>query len=92
MFSYDHSIYMYRDKVWAGRQVLRVFFLNSGVLTGWGLDVDTILEWAAVWRQTDDDRIPLFQKCTTSKKADIRVMFSGIVLFIFKIACLFCRV
>ena len=68
---------MYRDKVWAGRQVLRVFFLNPDFVTRWGLTKDTIMEWAAVWHQSDDDLIPLFQENTVAKKADIRVKFSG---------------
>ena len=70
---------MYRDKVWAGRQVLRVFFLNPEVLRNWGLTTEVILDWAAAWQRHDDERIPIFQKNFAARKADIRVGFSGTV-------------
>ena len=83
VFSYNHSIYMYRDKVWAGRQVLRVFFLNPEALRSWGLTTEIILDWAAVWQQQEDEKIPIFQKCFAARKVDIRVGFSGTVIMLF---------
>ena len=72
------AAYVFRDKVWKGRQVLKVFFLNPEVLRGWRLTTDTILEWAGVWQEKDvEDKIPVFTVASRKDKADIRVMFSG---------------
>ena len=69
-----------REKAWRGRQVLRVYFMNSEVLEGWkcegeDITIEMIMEWAGAWEQADP--APQFAVIDKEKKADIRVMFSG---------------
>ena len=69
-----------KSKVWEGRQVLRVFFMNPEVLRGWkyrGREITTemIMEWASVWEQASS--APQFTVTPRVGKADIRVKFSG---------------
>ena len=68
------------DVIWAGRQVLKVYFLNPHVLTGWPMNLTTeiIIEWAngttdrRAWKEVME-----FKETNKREKADIRVEFSG---------------
>ena len=70
-----------KSKVWEGRQVLRVYFMNPEVLEGWKcegkkkLTTEMILEWAGVWEQAPS--APQLTVTRRMDKADIRVKFSG---------------
>ena len=63
---------VHRDVVWKGRQALKVYFLSSDVLKRWGLQPDTIIEWANAWEE-----VMIFKITHKMAKADIRVDFSG---------------
>ena len=70
-----------KEKVWKGRQVLRVFFMNPEVLEGWKcgrkkMTTEMIMEWAGVWQQRAPSA-PQFTVTERVDKADIRVKFSG---------------
>ena len=65
-------------KIWAGRQSLRVYFLNPGILRSWGLTTATIIQWAngtpeqRAWKE-----VMPFTETENKARADIRVEFSG---------------
>ena len=69
-----------KSKVWEGRQVLRVYFMNPKVLEGWKCEgkkmtTDMIMEWAGAWEQAPS--APQFEVTPKVDKADVRVKFSG---------------
>ena len=69
-----------KEKLWKGRQVLKVYFTNPEVLEGWECEgktmtTDMILEWAGAWEQASS--APQFTVTTRVARADIRVKFSG---------------
>ena len=69
-----------KEKLWAGRQVLRVYFTNPEVLEGWKCEgkkmtTEMIMEWAGAWAQASS--APQFTVTKRKDKADIRVKFSG---------------
>ena len=79
------AAYVSTQKLWKGREILKVHFLNPSVLKSWtsgrgrsevSMSTSMVLEWANVWNQCD--AIPEFVEIDTAKRADIRVMFSGI--------------
>lgn len=76
MFTFDHTVYMYRSKVWSEREILRVYFHNTELLTKWGLSIAMIMDWVRVW-DINDDEIPVFIVTESEREADIRVHFSG---------------
>ena len=66
-------------KIWGGRTILKVYFLNPSLLDSWLYDdmkVDTanILDWAAEWNAPF---YPKFEETDSKKEADIRVEFTG---------------
>ncbi len=65
---------MYRNKIWAGRELLKVTFLNPYVLHTWGITRDDILDWAKVW-DVGNEKVPTF--ICSKTKGDIRVKLSG---------------
>ena len=72
--------YIVQERLWKGRQVLRVFFMNPEVLEGWKcgrkkMTTEMIMEWVGVWQQASS--APQFTVTTNDTKADIRVKFSG---------------
>ena len=67
------------DVIWAGRQSLRVYFLNPDILRSWELTTDTIIEWAnGTPERRAWEEVMLFSETENRSKADIRVEFSGI--------------
>ncbi len=76
VFSFDHTVHMYRNKIWAGRELLKVTFLNPDVLNSWGLTRDNILDWAKVW-DVGNEKVPTFKQVPKASRADIRVLLSG---------------
>ena len=71
-------------KVWKGRQVLKVYFMNPEVLEGWKCEgkkmtTEMIMEWANAWEQAPS--APQFKATSNVKIADIRVKFSGSLNF-----------
>ena len=79
VFTFDRSAHMYRNKIWASRQLLKVTFLNPELLFQWGLTVDNVLDWANEWNSDDSDKVPKFVKELQTKRADIRVQCSGVL-------------
>ncbi|XP_064383861.1 uncharacterized protein LOC135332882 isoform X2 [Halichondria panicea] len=75
VFSFDHTVHMYRNKIWAGRELLKVTFLNPDVLNSWGLTRDNILDWAKVW-DVGNEKVPTFKQVPKASRADIRVLLS----------------
>ena len=75
VFTFDRSAHMYRNKIWASRQLLKVTFLNPELLVQWGLTVDNVLDWANEWNSDSSDEVPKFAR--KNEKGDIRVQFSG---------------
>ena len=76
MFSFDHTVHMYRNKIWAGRELLKVTFLNPEVLHTWGITTNNILDWAKVW-DVGNEKVPRFTQVPKPARADIRVLLSG---------------
>ena len=67
-----------KSKIWEGRQALKVCFLNPGLLTEWGLETETIIEWANGTKDSKGwEEVMVFQKTERINNADIRVQFSG---------------
>ena len=69
-----------KSKVWAGRQVLRVYFMNPEVLEGWKCEgkrmtPEMVMKWAGAWQQASS--APQFTVTSRVQRADIRVKFSG---------------
>lgn len=69
--------YMYRSRIWKGREVLKVVFLNPEVLSQWGLTIGTVLDWANLWNADHRNKVPVFAQASNLRRADIRVMCSG---------------
>ena len=72
-----------KEKLWKGRQVLKVFFMNPEVLEGWKCEgkkmtTEKIMEWAGAWKEASP--APEFTGTQRVDRADIRVKFSGIYL------------
>ena len=84
-----------RSKIWNGRQVLTVFFMNEELIyeQEWTketfyqvvsnsekqLTVEQIMEWVETWNPTDLRSIPKFE-IVPSHQADIRIKFSSMYL------------
>ncbi len=68
-------------KIWKGRKVLKVYFMNAETLDQWGeeeiLSTSTIMSWASAWNSPILPKIPRFEETKNITKADIRVKFSG---------------
>ena len=80
----DHSAVFARSKIWKGRQVLTVSFLNKEFIDEHGgssvLTVQSIMDWAGVWNScvSPEDNIPKFEMASfQNSKADIRIKFSS---------------
>ena len=81
------SAYVVKEKIWAGRQVLNVIFLNGEFISDnrWRcgaamLTLQNIMDWARVWNSPLVDSIPKLKMIEIQKagsKADIRVKFSS---------------
>ncbi len=81
------AAYVRTQKLWKGREVLKVHFLNPSVLESWksghgfskkSMSISMVLEWANdAWNQCD--AIPEFIVTESAKKADIRVLFLGML-------------
>lgn len=74
------------SKIWKGRKVLRVHFMNPEVLDGWenGTSVANIMAWAnSSWNSTFYEHIPRFEATKDMKIADIRVFFSSTCMFVY---------
>ncbi len=71
-----------KKKIWKEREQLNVLFMKPEVLEGWGIGVtpQIILEWAGVWRRDSNSKVPMFKQTTSTRRADIRVEFSGIII------------
>ncbi|XP_064383890.1 uncharacterized protein LOC135332901 [Halichondria panicea] len=68
------------EKVWKGRETLKVHFMNPKVLESWGIGVtpEQILDWAnEAWWKGEDSNVPKFKPCEVLNKVDIRVKFAG---------------
>ena len=62
-------------KIWKGREVLLVYFLNPELLQRHGrLNVNKVLDWAKKWSVGD---IPKFERTISPESADITVEFGG---------------
>ncbi len=71
-------------KLWVGRDVLWVYFMNPKRLVkeSWMcgkelLNVQNIMDWAGAWNSPTHPNIPKFKKTDDQDKADIRVEFIG---------------
>lgn len=60
-------------KMWKGREVLFVYFLNPELLLG-RLNVNKVMDWAKKWSESD---IPKFERTNSSGDADITVEFGS---------------
>ena len=79
--------YIAKTKTWLGRQTLSVYFMNEDFIEqhGWrcglsSMTVDTIMAWANVWNSPGYEKIPRLVRTdlsTQTRRADIRVQFSG---------------
>ena len=67
-------------KIWTGRSVLKVYFMNPEILEEWanGTRIDNIMTWASSWNSPLYDQIPRFEETKDDLTADIRVRFSGV--------------
>ena len=73
-----------KSKIWRGRKVLTVFFLNEEFIfeQEWKLrskqqlTVETIMEWAGAWNSYNLHSVPKFEM-VPFQQADIRVKFSS---------------
>ena len=68
------------ELIWKEREILKVYFMNPPVLDSWGIGVTTqqILDWAnEAWRKDPNSKVPKFELCGTSRRADVRVKFAG---------------
>ena len=72
-----------REKIWKGRQALKVHFMNPDFIDNWKcrgepMNINNILAWARVWNIAEYPEIPYFEiEERKNRKADIRVKFSG---------------
>lgn len=69
-------------KIWGGRTILKVFFLNPSMLDTWLYDdvkmtTASILDWAGMWNAPFYGKIPKLEETDSKKEADIRVEFTG---------------
>ena len=73
------------SKIWKGKQVLTVFFMNEELLyeqewkssfTEQQLTVELIMKWAGVWNSSDLHSVPKFEM-VPFEQADIRIKFSS---------------
>ncbi len=73
------------DKLWKGRQVLKVFFKNPEFIRMWKcrnepMTTTNILAWAAIWNHPfHSDTIPTLEMTEHIDDSDIRVQFQGII-------------
>ena len=84
--SSSHNLVTTRSKIWRGRQVLSVFFMNEELIykQKWTvkeyytkqLTVEKIMEWAGVWNSIDVHSVPDFET-VAFHQADIRIKFSS---------------
>jgi len=72
------------EKLWRGREKLRVFFNNPEFLTahGWTckggpMNVIHIISWANQWHTGDCPQMPMFEYAERDRDVDIRVEFSS---------------
>ena len=66
------------DKLWRGRNLLKVYFLNPHILGRDGrLSVSTILACAQQWNSRAFSDVPNFERTDSTWNADIRVYFGG---------------
>lgn len=61
-------------KMWKGREVLLVYFLNPEYLVHSSVNVNKVLDWAKKWSVGD---IPKFERADSPEVADITVEFGG---------------
>ena len=71
-----------QPKIWAGRSVLKVYFMNPKILEEWanGTRIANIMTWAS--SSPLYDQIPRFEETNNDLTVDIRVMFSGVHAFL----------
>ena len=84
--SLDHNLLAagVRSKIWRGRQVLTVFFVNEEFIyeqkwksfPGKQLTVEQIMEWAGTWNSSDFQSVLKFEM-VPFQQADIRIKFSS---------------
>ncbi len=81
-FEEQPSIEKKVDRIWHGRSVLKVYFMNPEKLVEWKCEtsIGTIMSWASTWTSPHYPQIPRFEETEDTKKADIRVKFSGDLL------------
>ena len=67
------------EKLWpCGKHLLFVYFMNSELLNGIGLQTATIMAWANKWETpTNRSIVPRFKETNDRDKADIRVKFGA---------------
>ncbi len=71
-----------RNKIWKGREALKVHFMNPDELDNWKsrgepMNFNTVLAWARVWNvPLFRDTIPYLGWTEVAEKADIRVKFA----------------
>ena len=73
-----------KGKVWKGRKLLKVYFMNPDDIDDWGwkcrgepMNINTIFAWARVWNFVGFKEIPTFEFVEIASQADIRVKFSS---------------
>ena len=72
------------SKIWRGRQVLTVFFMNEEFIyeekwkssRGYQLTVEQIMGWAGTWNLSDFHSVPKFEM-VPFQQADFRIKFSS---------------
>ena len=84
--SLDHNLLAagVGSKIWRGRQVLTVFFMNEEFIYeqkwesfhGEQLTVEQIMEWAETWNSSDVHSVIKFE-IVPFQQADIRIKFSS---------------
>ena len=79
----DAAASVAREKIWNGREVLKVYFMNPDDIDDWGwkcrgepMNIYTVIACARVWNFVEYPEIPFFDVTERVKKADIRVQFS----------------
>ena len=83
-----------RQKIWKGRQELRVYFMNPEFFEKWScrgerMNKNTVLAWAQKWNGNAADPeyedIPRIKMIEKIERSDIRVLCSGKLFYIIHI-------
>lgn len=71
--------YVAKTKIWRGRDVLKVYFMNPDYLSQgtYPLTLATVVSWAKTWSTSLVPNIPKFEQTDSVENADIKVKFGG---------------